>query len=340
MVSCDDHHCYEPWFGNQLWYHHFSWYTEHCMSYSPLTIVTFIKLTFEPSWVIFQCSGEHISSPKQWTLNFFFFFFFFIKNHHFFRQQTWLSWENIPFFGSDFCQVTVGKDIVTTRHHRRAVVAPGFQLLALALIRWKQWWFCLGCFEGISAHIRLYIYISNHIYIYQFIYLFTFMMYLFMYSFYHLEEFPMESWQTPREHPDRSKFTCLLFGSVFSLPMHFACGHSSKLASKRPANYSSHDKRFSWSRFITEGSPEPCAICCGSSTGLTSSGSTIWMSYFSASARCNWYAVVFLTVVVLLDAHPHINWRSQRYFIDPKGFAHNYHPWISTEHLYKNWCFW
>ena len=162
------------------------------------------------------------------------------------------------------------------------------------------------------------------------------MMYLFMYSFYHLEEFPMESWQTPREHPDRSKFTCLLFGvSVFSLPMHFACGHSSKLASKRPANYSMHDKRFSWSRFISEGSPEPCAICCGSSTGLTSSGSTIWMSYFSASARCNWHAVVFLTVVVLLDAHPHI-WRSQRYFIDPKGFAHNYYPWISTEHLYQN----
>ena len=27
--------------------------------------------------------------------------------------------------------------------------------------RRKQWWFCLGCFEGISAHIRLYIYIST-----------------------------------------------------------------------------------------------------------------------------------------------------------------------------------
>ena len=42
--------------------------------------------------------------------------------------------------------------------------------------RRKQWWFCLGCFEGISAHIRLYIYIYIyiiylHIYIYIYIYL-------------------------------------------------------------------------------------------------------------------------------------------------------------------------
>ena len=165
MVSCDDHHCYEPWFGNQLWYHHFSWYTEHCISYSSLTIVTFIKLTFESSWVIFQCSGEHISSPKQWTLNFFIFFFFFIKNHHFFRQQTWLSWENIPFFGSDFCQVTVGKDIVTTRHHRRAVVAPGFQLLALALAaegsNGDSVWDVLREYQHIYVYIYIYIYIST-----------------------------------------------------------------------------------------------------------------------------------------------------------------------------------
>ena len=82
-------------------------------------------------------------------------------NHHFFRQQACLSWENLSFlipifqvfllFKSDFCPVTVGKDIVTTRDHRRALLAPGFQLLALALRMEPM--VMLRCFEGISPHI-------------------------------------------------------------------------------------------------------------------------------------------------------------------------------------------